>query len=578
VWGERILWWGLVAVGAPVVLRTLAGVVRGRLAADLVASLAIIAAILLHQPLPGLLVVLMQTGGEALERYAAGRASRAVEALEAMAPRLANRLAAGGVEEIAADQVEIGDRLLVRPGEMLPCDAEVIEGRSHVDQSRLTGEPIPLSAAAGTQLMSGSLNLDGPLTVRATAVARESQYARIVELVRQAQASKSPLQRMADRYAVRFTPLTLLVCLVAWLLSGDPVRVLAVLVVATPCPLILAAPVAFVGGINHAALHGLIVRHGEGLERLAQVRVVALDKTGTLTVGRPEVAQVVALAPFTEPEVLRLAAAVEHGSGHLLARSVVRAAAHRGYPLPDASRLVEAAGQGISGWAEGHEVAIGSRSFVTTRYSGTVGEFARLPPDGALRAWVAIDGQPAGTVTFADQLRPETATLLRRLAALGLRRVVLLTGDDEPTAHAVARTAGIEEVMADLLPADKVAAVDAIERSGAPVLMVGDGTNDAPALTRATVGLALAAHGGGIAAEAADIVMLRDDPAQVAEAVAIGRRTVRIARQSVWAGLGLSGVAMAVAAAGYIQPTVGAVLQEVIDVAVILNALRTSRD
>jgi heavy metal translocating P-type ATPase len=578
VWGERVLFWGLVLAGAPVVLRTLAGLLRGRFAADLVASLAIVAAIALRQPVAGLVVVLMQTGGEALEHYAAGRASRAVEQLEAAAPRRANRLAGSRVEEVAADQVAVGDRLLVRPGEMVPCDSEVVEGRSHVDESRLTGEPLPVTAQPGSRLLSGSLNLDGPLTVRALAPARESQYARIVELVRQAQASKSPLQRMADRAAVYFTPLTLAVCLLAYLASGEPIRVLAVLVVATPCPLILAAPVAFVGGINHAALHGLIVRHGEAMERLAQVTAVALDKTGTLTVGRPEVAAVLALSPFPEDEVLRLAAAVEEGSGHLLARSVIRAAAHRGLAWSGASEVREAPGQGVCGRVEGREVAVGSRAYITARYPAAAARFSALPHDGELRAWVAIDGQAAGTITFADQLRPETATLLQRLKALGLERVVLLTGDDEVTAHAVARQAGIQDVLASLLPADKVAAVEALERSGERVLMVGDGTNDAPALSRATVGVALVAHGGGVTAEAADVVVLADDPVQVAEAVVIGRRTRRIAWQSIGVGLGLSGAAMVVAALGHIPPTVGAVLQEAIDVAVIVNALRASAD
>jgi heavy metal translocating P-type ATPase len=369
-----------------------------------------------------------------------------------------------------------------------------------------------------------------------------------------------------------------MVCLLAYLASGEPIRVLAVLVVATPCPLILAAPVAFVGGINHAALHGLIVRHGEAMERLARVTAVALDKTGTLTVGRPEVAAVVALAPFTEAEVLRFAAAVEQGSGHLLARSVVRAAAHRGLAWSGASEVREAPGQGVRGRVEGREVAVGSRAYITVQYPAAAAGFAALPPDGELRAWVTIDGQAAGTIVFADQLRPETAILLERLKALGLERVVLLTGDDELSAHAVARQAGIRDVLAGLLPADKVAAVEALERSGERVLMVGDGTNDAPALSRATVGVALAAHGGGVTAEAADVVVLADDPAQVAEAVVIGRRTRRIAWQSIGVGLGLSGAAMVAAALGHIPPTVGAVLQEAIDVAVIVNALRASAD
>ncbi len=576
VWTGRIWLAGLVVLGGAVVWRTLRGVLARRFAADLVASLAIITAVVLDQPLPGLVVVLMQTGGEALERYAAGRASRAVAALEAAAPHLAHRLLPdGGIEEVAADRVRPGHLLLVRPGEMFPCDGTVREGRSQVDQSRLTGEPLPLRAEAGVRVMSGSLNLDGPLTYEATALAAESQYARIVQLVRSAEGSKSPLQRLADRYAVVFTPVTLTVCLATWLLAGDPVRVLAVLVIATPCPLILAAPVAMIGGINRAARRRVIIRHGEALERLGRSTVALLDKTGTLTIGRPAVTAVSARAPFGEAEVLGLAAAVERGSGYLLARSIVLAAEQRGVAIPAAAEIIETPGQGVQGSVAGREVLVGSRGFLRLRRP------AIALADGAgngLRAWVAVDGQPAGVIDFADRLRPEVPEMVAALRRLGLTRVMLVTGDHAGHAEAVARAAGITEVEAELLPADKVRIVERLEEAGERVLMVGDGTNDAPALARASVGVALAAHGGGITAEAADVVVLADDPSLVADAVAVSRRTVRIARQSVWAGLGLSGLGMVAAAFGYIPPTLGALLQEAIDVAVILNALRASGD
>ncbi len=573
VWGGRIWLAGLVVLGGVVVFRTLRGVLAGRFAADLVATLAIITAILLDQPLPGLVVVLMQTGGEALELYAAGRASRAVAALEAAAPQVAHRIGPDGLEEISAEQVRPGDRLLIRPGEMFPCDGEVLEGRSHVDQSRLTGEPLPLSAMPGVRVMSGSLNQDGPLTFTATALAAESQYARIVQLVRSAEGSKSPLQRLADRYAVVFTPVTLLVCAFTWLLAQDPLRVLAVLVIATPCPLILAAPVAMIGGINRAARRRVIIRHGEALERLGRSTVALLDKTGTLTIGRPAVIAVVPQPAFEESEVLALAAAVERGSGYLLARSIVLAAEQGGLSIPPAEEIFETPGQGVRGRVGSRDVLVGSRSFLALTYPGLT------IPDGAgegLRAWVAVDGRAAGQIEFADRLRPEVPELVRALRRLGMNRVMLVTGDHAGHAHAVARIAGITEVEADLLPADKLRIVERLEREGERVLMVGDGTNDAPALSRASVGVALAAHGGGITAEAADVVVLADDPSLVAEAVAISRRTVRIAKQSVWAGLGLSGLGMIAAAFGYIPPTLGAVLQEVIDVTVILNALRAS--
>jgi heavy metal translocating P-type ATPase len=575
VWGKRIWLAGLVLLGLPVVWRTLRGAFRGRFAADLVASLAIVTAVVLTQPLAGLVVVLMQTGGEALERYAAGRASRAVEELEAAAPRRANRLRGETIEEIPSEQVRPGDRVLVRAGEMVPCDGVVLQGYSHIDQSRLTGEPIPITAEPGTALMSGSLNVEGPLTVEVHATANESQYARIVQLVRSAEGSKSPLQRMADRYAVAFTPLTLAVCAATYLISGDAVRVLAVLVVATPCPLILAAPVAMIGGINRAARRSIIVRHGEALERLGQVTVALLDKTGTLTIGRPAVTGVLPAARFTADEILGYAAAVDAGAGHMLARSIVAAAAEQGLPVPIATGVIESPGQGVTGRVEGREIILGARSFLLGRYPDLGRQWKNGEASG-LRAWLAVDGVPGGIIEFADRLRPESRELVRALAALGIHRVVLVTGDHEGHARQVARDAGITEFRADLLPAGKVGVVEELERAGERVLMVGDGTNDAPALTRASVGVALAAHGGGITAEAADAVVLADDPGRVAEAVAISRRTMSIARQSVWAGLGLSGLAMVVAAFGYIPPTMGAILQEVIDVAVILNALRAS--
>jgi heavy metal translocating P-type ATPase len=578
-WAHPIWLVGLFVVGLPVIWRTAAGALRGHFAADLVAMLAIVTAFLIDQPLAGLVVVLMQTGGEALERYAEGRASDAVRELEAAAPRLAHRLDGDQVEDISADLVEIGDRLVIRPGEMVPCDGVVESGRSHVDASRLTGEPIPVRAEAGVALLSGSLNQESPLVLAVRAPARESQYARIVQMVRDASASKSPLLRLADRYAVWFTPLTLLVCGAVWLGSGDITRVLAVLVVATPCPLILAAPVAMIGGINRAARRGVIVRHGEALERLGSVTTAVFDKTGTLTLGRPSVASVTAVAPFSDAELLRLAASVEFGSGHLLARSVVTAAMEAGLPLATAHEVHEAAGQGVIGLVDGHRVAVGAFRYVAA-YCPTLGSTPTANGTGpsGLRAWVAVDGQPAGTIEYADMVRPGLPEMFSRLAALGIRRTLLLTGDHPTNANQVAEAIGISEVMADLLPADKMGVVDRLERSGERVLMLGDGTNDAPALRRATVGVALAAHGGGITAEAADVVILADDPSRVADAIAISRRTLAIARQSVWTGLGLSGVAMGFAAFGHIVPTAGALLQEAIDVAVILNALRASGD
>jgi heavy metal translocating P-type ATPase len=565
----------LIITGLPVVWRTVYQATNGHFATDLVATLAIVTAVLLRQPVAGLVIVLMQTGGEGLERYAEGRASGAIRALIAEAPEMARRLRDGHTAEVRADEVIVGDLLLLRPGELLACDAVVEDGHSDVDVSRLTGEPMPLRAGPGTPLMSGSANGEGVLTVRATARAGESQYARIVDLVRSAQASKAPLQRLADRYAVWFTPLTIAVSAAAYLITHDWTRVLAVLVVATPCPLILATPIAILGGINRAARRHIIVRNGGALEGMERVHTAIFDKTGTLTVGRPEVARVLAAPGHCEPDVLRLAAAVERGSSHALAHTVIEAAERRALVIPAARHVREAPGRGIIGEVERRTVAVGSRAFLMERYQIASADFDALENgDARLRAYVVIDGEAAGAIEYADRLRPALDTMFTELRDFGVRRTVLLSGDHSPNVAAVARAVGISEAFGDLLPQDKVRLVKELASGGDPVLMVGDGTNDAPALGSATVGIALAAHGGGITAEAADVVLLSDDIAAVPEALRIARRAMRIARQSIGVGLGLSAVAMLFAAAGFIPPIAGAVLQEGIDVAVILNALR----
>jgi heavy metal translocating P-type ATPase len=575
----RIIWYvGLAATGSAVVWRTLRGALRGHFAADVVATFAIVTAAVLGQPLVGLVIVLMQTGGEALERYAEGRASDAVRALEAAAPRTAHRVRGSDIDDVAVDDVEVGDVLLVRPGELVPCDAVVIDGTAHIDASMLTGEPLPISAAPDTRLMSGSANLDGALTVRATAVARESQYARIVALVRSAQASKAPLQRVADRYAVWFTPVTLAVCAIAYVASQDWLRVLAVLAVATPCPLILATPVAVIGGINRAARRHIIMRHGTALERLGTATVAVFDKTGTITIGQPRVSRVITANGRGPNDVLRLAGAIERTSGHLLARTLVEAARATGVALPAARDVIEVPGRGVAGMVDGHRVVVGARSFVLEQTPGAAAALCPIEPKTAgLRAFVAVDDAISAIVEYADALRPGVSDVFRDLEKMGVKRIMLLSGDHAENARTVAAAVGIVEVQGDLLPEGKVAVVRHLVQDGESVLMVGDGTNDAPALSAATVGVALAGHGGGITAEAADVVVLIDDLTRVPEAMRISRRTMHIARQCIAVGLGLSVVGMISAAMGLLAPTAGALIQEGIDLAVILNALRASR-
>ena len=579
-WSERLWLGGLVVTGAPIVFTTIREAREGHWATDVVAVLAIVGAVLLQQPLAGLVIVVMRSGGEALEDYAAARASSALRELEDAAPRIAHRLADDRttIEDIAVGAIAIGDHLLVRPGDIVPCDCAVVDGNSLVDVSRLTGEPVPIDATVGSALLSGSVNGDGVLTVVATARAAESEYAKIVELVRSAQATKAPLARLADRYAVWFTPVTLLVCLATYLFTRDATRVLAVLVVATPCPLILATPIAIVGGISRAARQRIIVRHGGALEALSAVDTAVFDKTGTLTIGKPAVSGVLTSNGHTDRELLRLAGAVEQGSSHLLARTLVDAAIASAGQLPPARRHIESAGRGVTAEVDGHEVAVGARAYVLERARYQPEDLATLERnDVGLRAYVAVDGKLAGIVEYEDRVRPDVREVLERLSELDIRRTLLLSGDHSPNVKAVAAEVGIREARGDLLPDDKVSIVRQLAREGASVLMVGDGTNDAPALSAAQVGVAIASHGGGISAEAADVVVLADDLSRVPDAIVIGRRTLAIARQSIWLGLGLSGAAMAAAAAGSLAPTAGALLQEVIDIAAILNALRASR-
>ncbi len=575
---EAIWLLGVVAAGFPVVWRSLVAVTQGRFATDFVASLAIVTAAILGEPLAGLVIVLMQTGGESLERFAERRASNALRELEAAAPRIAHLLSGSrGLVDVAVDEVEPGDSLLVRPGELIPCDGVVQSGVSEIDVSQLTGEPLPVLAQTGSLVMSGSLNMHGLLGIRATARAAESQYLRIVELVRIAQSSKAPLQRLADRYAVWFTPVTLAACATTFALTSSWHTVLAVLVVATPCPLILATPIAIIGGINRAARRMIIVKHGGALERLSEATIAVFDKTGTLTVGRPRVSAVVPLPAYTTLELMRYAGAVERGSSHLLARVTVDEAEKNYGPLPDATQHLESPGEGLEGVVDGIDVVVGSRSYVAKRVTTDLSAFADVERSAAgLRAYVLVSGRPAGIIEYADRVRPELAESLSALAALGLTRTVLLSGDSIANARTVGTIAGIDEIHGELLPADKATVVSRFRARGEVVMMVGDGTNDAPALSAADVGVAMAGHSGGITAEAADAVILNDDLRRVGEAVEISRRTMRLARQSIIAGLVMSGTAMIFAATGQIQPTQGALLQEIIDVAVILNALRAS--
>lgn len=568
---------GLVITATPMVWGTVRGMVHGKFASDVVATLAVVAAVLLKEPIVGLVIVMMQTGGEALERLAEGRATDALRALEKAAPKIVHLVRGESVEDVDVDKVRIGDTLLVRPGEMVPCDGNVVKGQSSLDTSSITGEPVPRKIEPGSPVMSGSVNQQSPVFLEVSAVAADSQYARIVALVRQAQTSKAPLQRIADKYAVLFTPFTLAMCAAAFWLSRDWNRVLAVLAIATPCPLILATPVAILGGFNRSARKQILVRSGGAIEALGTITAMLFDKTGTITIGRPEVSRVVATGPMPVSEVLRFASGVEQGSSHLLARTLVSEAEKQGISIPVATELIETPGRGIEGKVEGRTVTVGARLFVEERNPHAAFD-ADDDNETALRAYVAVDASVTGFIDYADMMRVGMAELVNELREKGVKHVMLLSGDRTPNVRTVAAAAGITEFRGDMLPEDKVKVVKELLRAGERVAMIGDGTNDAPALAAATVGVALASHGRGIATEAADVILLADDPSRILDGIEISRRTMRIAKQSIWVGLGISSAGMVFALLGFIAPVAGAVIQEVVDLAVILNALRASRD
>jgi heavy metal translocating P-type ATPase len=544
---------------------------RGAVGVDVLAIMAIIATILVGEYVATLLIVLMLSGGAALEEYAAGRAQRELTTLLERVPQIAHRFLAGSaeVEEVPAPLVRIGDLLLVRPAEIVPVDAELMSAAGAFDESSLTGESLPAERRAGDPVLSGSVNGQSAVTVRATALAADSQYQQIVALVAEAAATKAPVVRLADRYAVPFTAVALVIAGIAWAVSDDPVRFAEVLVVATPCPLLLAAPVAFLGGMSRAARNGIIVKGGGVLEQLARARTVVFDKTGTLTHGAPTIARVVPEAPFTADQLLTLAASAEQYSSHVLAASVLAAADRLDLPLLRTDSAAEVPAHGVTARFDGREVVVGKLSFVAEHAADA------YPADlagGELAIYLAVDGRFAGYVVASDQVRDNARATVQALDRMGVHESVMLTGDARPAANHIARLVGVTRVRADCLPIDKVDAVRAIRER--PVIMVGDGVNDAPVLAVADVGIAMGAKGSTAASESADAVILLDDLSRAARAVGIGRDTVRVALQSIWLGIALSLGLMVVAAFGVIPATIGALLQEFVDLATILNALR----
>jgi len=579
-WGGNAAWAGILwAAGTvPVLLVLIVEIVtslrKGEVGLDIVAALSMTSAIAVGEPLAAVVVAIMYAGGQNLEDFADRRARREMTALLGRVPRTAMRHRDGGLEEVAIETIIPSDRLLIRRGDAVPVDGTVTGGVAVLDQAALTGESLPVRAAAGETAMSGSINVGEAFDLVAAKTSAESTYAGIVRLVEAAQRSRAPMVRLADRFAIVFLVVTLALAGAAWILSGDAVRAVAVLVVATPCPLILAVPVALVAGLSRAAKQGILIKGGRALEALARVKVLVVDKTGTLTRGSARVVSIVTLADVPDDEVLRRAASLDQASGHILAKAIVAEATRRALPLSVPADVIETPGEGLVGTIDGDPVALGGIAFVAGLVpGGNPPELVRLKAAGAAVVAVASAGRMVGAIVLADELRPEVAGLLAELKRTGIARIILATGDREEVARSIAAGLPIDEVRSRLSPDDKVAVVAAARIHGA-VLMTGDGVNDAPALAAADISVAMGARGAAAAAEVADVVLLVDDIGRLAPAIAIARRSRRIALQSVYVGIGLSFVGMVVAAFGYLPPVAGALVQEAIDVSVILNALR----
>jgi heavy metal translocating P-type ATPase len=543
----------------------------GRYGIDILAATAIIASVVLRQDWAALIVVLMLTGGQSLEDYAEGRAQSELDALLEHAPVKASVIRKGKTIEIPVDDIRLNDKILVKPGDVVPVDGKVIDGQANFDESSLTGESLPLLKQSGNSLLSGSISLDGAVTIKATAVAQDSQYQQIIRLVRSAAASEAPFVRLADRYSLPFTVAAFAIALAVWVLSSQAIRFLEVIIVATPCPLLLAAPIALISGMTRSSRYGIIVKNGRALEKLAQAKTIAFDKTGTLTKGELSVKNIKSFGKFSSNEVLVLAASLEQNSSHVLAKAILTDANIKQTKLIKVKQLEEIAGLGLSANLKGSQILVGNMALLKKYEIKPIKGFDHSSI-GQTAAFVARDGQMIGIIYFTDELRPEALATIDRLKQLGLKEIVMITGDNIVTAESIAKQLSITKVHAEALPADKLMFLSKLRPR--PVIFVGDGINDAPVLTSADVGIALGVRGSTAASESADVIIMLDDISKVAVGIEIAKRTFQIAKQSILIGIGLSIILMLIFATGKFPPLDGAIIQEVVDVFVIFNALR----
>ncbi len=538
----------------------------GSYGVDLLAITAVAATLAVGQYWAAMIVLIMLVGGDSLEDYASKKAHTELKALLDNSPQTAHKVVADKLVDIKVDEANIGDQLVVKPGETVPVDGHVIKGSSMFDESSLTGESRPITKNVSDTVYSGSINGDSAITMTVDKLAKDSQYQRLIQLVKQADSTPAHFVRMADRYAVPFTGIAFVIAGIAWFVSKDPVRFAEVLVVASPCPLILAAPVALVSGMSRSSRNGIVVKTGSVLEKMATAKTAAFDKTGTITSGRLFVDQIKPVAGTTKEELLSYAASAERSSGHILARSLLNYAVKHDVNLLEVQQLSEVTGNGVTAQIAGQTIKVGKASFVAPT--------AQVAETTQTCVYISLNDQYIGTITFIDKLRLEAAQTMQTLRDHGVKHLMMLTGDQQAIAQTIAKEVGIDDVRAKLLPEEKIKALKAVPESEHPVIMVGDGVNDAPSLTVADVGIAMGAHGATAASESADVVILKDDLLKVAKAVEIAQDTLRIARQAVLIGIFICVFLMLVASTGLIPAIVGAMFQEVIDTVSILWGLR----
>ncbi len=545
----------------------------GSYGVDILAATAIVTSVLLGEYWAGIIIVLMLTGGEALEDYAEERAKTELSDLLKRAPQKATILKNGQQIVVPVSEVKVGDIIIVKPGDVVAVDAIILEGESSFDESSLTGESLPVEKIVGDELLSGSVNNEGLITAKAIRISKDSQYEQIITLVKNAANSESPFVRLTDRYSIPFTIISFTVAITMWVVTKDPTRFLQILVVATPCPLLLAAPIALISGMSRAAKNGIIVKNGTVLEKLAEVKSFGFDKTGTLTEGKPTVSSITSFDGHKEEYILALAAGLERQSTHVLAQAIVNAANTNKINIEKLSHIKEKSGHGIEARYKGKTIRIGNVRFINDENIMMPDKFNPIKIQSTA-SFLSIDDRVVGVIEFQDEIRAESRATVDSLHEMGVRKTTMVTGDKPEVAEIIAQAAGIDSYEADCLPGDKIIAIEKLRKDFSSVAFVGDGVNDAPVLTASDVGIALGAKGSTAASEAADVVIMLDDISKVAQAREIAMRTFSIARQSILLGIGMSFGLMAIFSTGKFSPTLGAGLQELVDVAVIINALR----